>query len=63
MEQFEQKWLVREIVKGFAKVEENIANLTTKEHDPYSRRSPLYLALPTVATNNSLHYETSVLQQ
>jgi len=30
MEQFEQKWLVREIVKGFAKVEENIANLTTK---------------------------------
>jgi len=35
MEQFEQKWLVREIVESFAKVEEKIANLTTncKEQD------------------------------
>jgi len=38
---------VREIVESFAKVEENISNLTTKEQDPYSRRSPLYLALPS----------------
>jgi len=60
MEQFEQKWLVREIVKGFAKVEENISNLTTKEHDPYSR-SPLYLALPSHKQFFALW--TSVLQQ
>jgi len=40
---------MREIVEGFAKVEENRANLTAKEHDPYSTngRSPRYLALPS----------------
>ena len=38
---------MKEIVEGFAKVEEIRANLTTKEHDPYSRRDPLYLALPS----------------